>query len=62
MTSEFGAMRTSLLVWEGDLYRSPEQDPPEAHGSLTSVKTILSQPLAQLDRTPISRILSPGGR
>jgi len=60
-TSKFGAMRTSLLIREGDLYRSPEQNPTETHGGPTSLKILFSKRLAQLDRALISWILSPGG-
>jgi len=60
--SEFGVMRTSLLVREGDRHCSPEQNPAGTHGGPTSFENVISTWLTQLDRTLIGRAPPPGRR
>ena len=40
---QFSAMRASLLIWEGDLHRSSQQNPAEAHGSPPGPEAVGSQ-------------------
>ena len=46
--SEFSAMRTSLLVREGDLHHSPEYNPARIHGGFASFEALVASWLAQL--------------